>query len=242
MRALTKKLLFIFLAFNWMCSIAFANEEMTALQERAIESRKFSGIDKPTLLSAAINLLLDAEFVVDESDTEAGVITASKIDIDSKLLRSSDMALRSSGYSSSDHPDIDDTWSLREDYRVSLAVKPAIVEREPGKSAAVKNTNEKQYVVRVIFERQHLGRDPSFKPQPPETSKATGLLTMNSGQLLNALASKNKKGSIQVESSSKNFSSAPIVYLTETVKDPALYQRFFSMLSESVFIEAQTVQ
>lgn len=225
---------------NLQCGMASANEEMTALQERAIESRTFPGIDRGALLSAAVNLLLDSGFVIDEADADSGVVTASKIDIDSKFVRSSDRALQSSGYigSSKNHAG-DKSWSLIETYRASLTVKPVATDTEASKMPSSKTHVPQDYVARVIFERQHLGPDPNFKPEP---EKATGLLTMNLNQIAREVSSRHKKGNLEVSSDKGNSDLVPIIYLTDTVKDPALYQRFFSLLSKSVFIEAQNIQ
>jgi hypothetical protein len=48
------------------------------LQQRQIETRRYDGISETDLLTASTNVLQDLGFIIENSETELGVITASK--------------------------------------------------------------------------------------------------------------------------------------------------------------------
>lgn len=50
----------------------------TSLEDRQIQSRKFSTLDNKLLLSSGASVLQDMGYTIDESNTDLGVLTASK--------------------------------------------------------------------------------------------------------------------------------------------------------------------
>jgi len=220
---LTALTLGVFLGSTGLALAADDNDQ-TALEQRVIESRRFDGLPEKDLLSASVNVLQDMGYNIDNADSALGVITASKTWAPEDPLGLRDgkswlsipsigpLALLSAAFEG--HRLYVKT--LKEDYRVSLVVKPAspdssmtvfseTIKNEEG-SKKLKKTEPKEkkkkpaeptsFIVRVIFQ----------KSTRIDDDKQIGVASRIDAQ---------------------------------TIKDPALYQEFYDKLSKSVFIEAQ---
>ncbi len=65
-----------------------------SMQNRELQSRKFSTLDEPNMLSASMEVLQDMGFMINESDSKLGVIVGSKVrEIDNRAQRYTLVAL-----------------------------------------------------------------------------------------------------------------------------------------------------
>lgn len=192
--------------------------ESTALQQRALESRRFDGLTSKELMSASINVIQDMGFNVDEADAGLGTITASKSwapDDPIGLRDGKDwLSIPSVGplslLSAAFETHRSYVKNFKQDYRASLVIKPIASAIPAGKAKQAKGkkndsnkesdrlSDTKNFVVRIIFEK---------------TSKLDA---------------------------NQQPTDTPLAY-SETVKDPVLYQDFYDKLSKSVFLEAQKI-
>jgi len=198
---------------------ALADEsEQTALQQRAIESRRFDGLSAKELLSASTNVLQDMGFNIDEADAGLGTITGSKSwapDDPMGLRDGKDwLSIPSIGPLSLLSAALETHRSyvknFKQDYRVSLVIKPAPVtasaevikagkdKKNQNPKASGELADSRNFIVRIIFEK---------------TSKLD---------------------------ESKQPIHTPLSY-SESVKDPALYLDFYDKLSKAIFLEAQQI-
>lgn len=91
----------------------------TSLEDRAIQSRKFTTTDSTLLLSAGAGVLQDLGYAIDESDAPLGVLTASK-EVTAKDAAEMVGAIMMSILIQSPTP-----WSDHQEIRVCLVIKTA---------------------------------------------------------------------------------------------------------------------
>lgn len=111
-----------------------------SLQDRQLQTRRFDGIPEADMLAACAGILQDLGFAIDESETELGVIVASK---ERSAVEPSEVtaawltSLLSAMFGSANEP----VYSKRQVIRVALVTRPAGTEAKDS------------FLVRVTFQR-----------------------------------------------------------------------------------------
>jgi hypothetical protein len=195
-----------------MPSDAFKAPENT-LAVRQVESRKFNGISEVDLLSASSNVLQDMGFNLENSEVKLGVITASK---DREAYDTVEVTklvlLKVLSYGQSSY-----AIGKKQTIRASIVMTPAPAESVIGTiySGAKKSSDSKPDAAKTNSKSkdQNLIDDAMERP-------GNYIIRLT----LQRVVTKTDN-SIQ----------------SESIKDPEIYQEFFSKLSKSVFLEAQKI-
>ena len=104
-----------------------------SLQLRQLQTRRIEGIDEPALLAASVGVLQDLGFNIDESETQLGVIVASKdrsavdtSDIISSAVTTSLFALVLGSLLGEESGEGDIVFDVTQKIRISVVTRPAL--------------------------------------------------------------------------------------------------------------------
>lgn len=123
-----------------------------SLQLRQLQTRKVEGIGEKALLAASVGVLQDLGFNIDESETQLGVIVASKkrsavdtADIASSAVESLLVAMLEALFSHDHEGESDINFDVTQKIRISIVTRPAL--------DSVGQPREDAQVIRVTIQR-----------------------------------------------------------------------------------------
>ncbi|MEW5737154.1 MAG: hypothetical protein AB1921_20085 [Thermodesulfobacteriota bacterium] len=200
-----------------------------SLQDRQMQTRRFTTSDEASLLSASAAVLQDLGFQLTESETRLGVIVASKqrdAFSPQQVLGAVVMAALfaySSGIDTEQH------------IRASLVIHP-IRANEAEAYTPVRLPPSFASDLQALAARDA----PDILPEPA-IRKWSRKTTESLEELLNReRKKKDQTGEMAVRVTFQRiiYNSQNLISRCEQINDPAVYQKFFDMLSQSVFLEA----
>jgi hypothetical protein len=104
-----------------------------SLKLRQLQTRRVEGIDEKALLAASVGVLQDLGFNIDESETQLGVIVASKkrsaidtADIAASALESLIIGMVAAALSDDHESDVDIDIDVTQRIRISIVTRPAL--------------------------------------------------------------------------------------------------------------------
>jgi hypothetical protein len=104
-----------------------------SLKLRQLQTRRVEGIDEKALLAASVGVLQDLGFNIDESETQLGVIVASKKrsaidtgDIAASALESLIIGMVAAALSDDHESDVDIDIDVTQKIRISIVTRPAL--------------------------------------------------------------------------------------------------------------------
>lgn len=195
------------------------SKETSALQERQVQSRTFSGLAEEQILSATVNVLQDMGYQIDDSESALGVITASKTHLvrDKYQLEAKALAWRDS---------LPNKELTEEDCSAPFA---ALLTGEFFSKLVDSFHCSTIKDIAPIAERQIIRASVTINKSNKRSG--TDASTQNSW-LVRIIFQASSIRPLKAGDPVSEFDA-------QVLKDPSLYQAFFNKLSKAIFIEAQ---
>lgn len=184
-----------------------------SLAVRQIESRKFTGISEADLLAASSNVLQDMGFNLENSEVKLGVITANKDREAYDTVEVTTMVLlKILSYGQSSY-----AIGKKQTIRASIVIKPATSDS----------------VIGTIYSSD----------KKPNATKNVDTKPSAKGKTADPIEdAMNRPGNYIIRLTLQRVvTKTDQSMYSESIKDPEIYQDFFSKLSKSVFLEAQKI-